>query len=151
MEEEKFCKSCGANLKTYAYKINHHLAKGLYLLRKVGGTSKVVDLALTKAQHCNFTKLQHWGLIRKGKDSFTWEISQRGLSFLEGSELIPKYSFVYRNDVQGYSASKIDIYDAFGDYSSWYKDNYLENAIDGYGISSFENTYDFSRIYEGVL
>ena len=66
---------------------------------------KSSELGLPVGINADFSKLRFWGLIYKdlkiNRDK--WMMTKKGIDFLFNDFEVPKYLFIYNNDVQSYS------------------------------------------------
>jgi len=73
-------------------------------------------------------KLRHWGLIEKhygksedGNSNGLYRITEKGRAFVRGEISVPRYCYIFNDEVNGFSEEKTTIQAALGD-----KFNYSE-------------------------
>lgn len=83
-----------------------------------------IHVPSTKRTMCqNYQDAKFWGLIeegtkevmRGGKNSGFWRITEKGAAFINGEISIPKYSHVYLSQCVGYSGKQITFDSCFGE------------------------------------
>lgn len=102
MSEIKVCQCCGQRMMIYRRSIRKCM---LFCLRKLffkhgRGFLKVHDLESDGILSADFEKIRYWSLLEKG-DNNTWGISDFGIDFILGRVQIPKYIFIYNQELQG--------------------------------------------------
>lgn len=122
------CEHCDAKMIHYRHSLNKGLAKGLIILdKKYGGIASLNEMKeLNFNQKNNFQKLRYWGLVKKGEDC-RWQITEEGLRFVKGEEIVPKIVITYRNQFEKFDGPLIGIETALQEYGYWWREQYLEN------------------------
>jgi len=128
-EEIRFCECCGAKMVSYTHSLNKGLCKGLIVLDRQGGASKLNDMSeLNFNQKTNFQKLKFWGLVQKGSNG-VWSITTTGLEFLYGRITVNERVVTYRNVTEKFEGEMVSIEEAMKDFGYWWREQYLENAV----------------------
>lgn len=105
MKKIGICNECGAKKVEYRFGFNKGLAIFLARLYEKKGPARTDDLGLTYSQRTNSQKIRYWGLAKPYITEDTvqkrgwWVITQKGIDFITGKLLIPKYVVMYRNEV----------------------------------------------------
>lgn len=136
-EEGAECPCCGQFVKQYSRLFDSGLARfaiALYRLTKgMSGLSRNKDdirkrAGMEKLQATNYGIIEFWNIAVKTKNdddskrtSGLWKLTPKGVAFVEGRLLIPKYAKTYDNKCQGFSDTRITIKEALGN-----KFNYRE-------------------------
>ena len=119
----KICEHCGHKSVEYRFSFNNGLATFLSQLYKYRRPCKTDDLGLTYAQRTNSQKLRYWGLARSVYDDYgklkrgVWQITQRGIDFVEHRIKIHKYVIMMNNKFVRYEGEEV----FFNDVSEGYK------------------------------
>jgi len=110
----EYCEYCDQKIMVYRRGLRKGLILGLIQLWKVG-PSKIADLDLTFGITADLPKLRFWGLIHRygeeKRSNVIWQITEKGKDFLTGLIEIPKYAFIYNNQLQKFSEEKIKLID----------------------------------------
>ena len=107
-EETQFCPCCSQKMMVYRRSVRKNMIPGLIILQD-GTPRKTVELGLSEGARSDFTTLRFFGLIYRDleKDRYKWMITQKGLLFLRGLTTIPKYAFIFNNEVKRYSEERV--------------------------------------------
>lgn len=106
------CPCCGQTVKKYARSIHGAMCAALkYIAENPGTTSKKV---LRFQGGGDYAKLVHWGLLEQSDADSSWRITDKGLQFLRGTHVVPKYVYIYNSIVFGRSEEQVDIYSCAG-------------------------------------
>jgi len=129
-ESDFKCPTCTKNNIEYTYVLSPMQQHSLDVFAKYGGLAKVSALELENSPHNNFTKLQHWGLIRKHiKLRATWEMTELGWAFHKGQAKIFEKVEVYMNRALKFKGEKIYMMAFYDKYEPHMrKDDYLNEA-----------------------
>lgn len=127
LEAEKengcFCLCCGRWAKIYTRQISKRVARCLIGLYSFSIDDPrffhVLEMPETnKRSSGDFTKLALWGLmVERFNDDDTkqtsgfWKITQKGIDFVEGKILLPKYVRTFDNKILGYVGGNVSIHD----------------------------------------
>lgn len=116
------CPCCGQRVQVYRRKITSMMARQLIEMYRLTRNGKhwvhTKDMVLGGSSSGDFAKLKFWGLIEpmphnpgdKGKKtSGYWKITQKGWKFVQGTTEVPKYSFVFNDELQSISDEYTDI------------------------------------------
>ena len=110
----EYCECCDQKIMVYRRGLRKGLILGLIALWK-NGPSKIADLDLTFGLTADLPKLRFWGLLHKSGDekrsNVIWQITEKGKDFLTGLIGIPKYVFIYNNQLQNFSGEMIKLID----------------------------------------
>src|SRR3990167_6674061 len=99
MSHPQRCTHCHKIIMVRRRLISRGLITGL--LKLVGaGEAKIVDLGLDLSSTCDFTKLKYWGLIEDGRMECTYRPTRLAMDFLSGRVSIPKYRWIFNDEVQ---------------------------------------------------
>lgn len=132
MKEIGICTECGAKKVEYRFGFNKGLAIFLVKLYERGEPAKTDDLGLTYSQRTNSQKIRYWGLARPYITEDTvqkrgwWVITKKGIDFITGKLLIPKYVVMYRNNVVREERPMITFKEASDGYL--YRQDYANQA-----------------------
>ena len=104
------CECCGQKCMVYRRAVRKNMIQGLIILFD-GVPRKTVELGLSAGARSDFTTLRFFGLIYRdlNKDRYKWMITQKGKLFLQAKETIPKYAFIFNNQVKRYSNEVVNI------------------------------------------
>jgi len=104
------CECCGQRMVVYRRSIRKNMVPGLIVLMD-GIPRKTVELGLSEGARSDFTTLRFFGLIYRDldKDRYKWIITQKGRLFLQGKTTIPKYVYIFNNQVKRYSEDRVSI------------------------------------------
>ena len=135
-EEGCQCKICDQNVKLY--KRNFNSAMSLVMIKIAEETKALegfqtpiwiqVENLLKAAPDIpstargDFPKAVHWGLLEKqkgerddGSNRMGWyQITRKGIDFVDGRITIPKWVQIYNNEVVGFAEEHITIQEALG-------------------------------------
>lgn len=132
-EMEVVCPTCGTKNIEYMHTFNRSLARCLgRLYSRVKGIGKTVDIAHTKTEYCNVTRLQFWKLIRSYKNEESdrkaglWEITEEGIAFVEGTKAVYSKVTTRRSKVVSYQGDAIMFNDVSEGYQ--YRKDYRDQA-----------------------
>lgn len=110
----KYCDACGQKMMVYRRGLRKGLILALIELWKVG-PSKIADLEFTFGITADLPKLRFWGLIHHAgeekRSNVVWQITEKGKDFLTGLIEVPKYIFIYNNQLQRFSKETIKLID----------------------------------------
>lgn len=97
----EYCEHCGQKMMVYRRNIRLGMARALRDLFKTRkrGKAKVSDFSWPRGIMADFTKLKYWGLIESPEPEH-WQITQRGILFILGKIAIPKYRWIYNNQIK---------------------------------------------------
>lgn len=128
------CPCCGRFGKVYKRKLHSGMAAVLVLLYRYHnlGYTHVHTLinatttpAVAAAIRGDFAKLRYWKLIEEEhivsntnndkKSSGKWRITGAGARFVEGSEMVHKYVWLYKGKCLGFIGEAVTIHEALGD------------------------------------
>lgn len=139
----KHCDHCGAKMVEYPHVINKPMIRVLAFMYENRGLLKMNEtegIGVTFNQKNNFQKMQYWGLIGKyydesgDREGGTWAITQLGIGFIEGTELIHKKVWTYRNKFVRFDEERIGVKDVDNaywrqreHYSAEAKPHYVDN------------------------
>ena len=121
------CPSCGQLVKLYKRKLNSGMARVLVelYLNKDNGAMHVKEYLRTNKLKNNhdWTLLSYWGLIttvvediNRSKESGYWNITLKGIQFVEDKINVHKHVLIYNKRFTGFSPDYISIYEALGDH-----------------------------------
>lgn len=126
-KKKELCFLCGASMMKYKHALNKGLAAALLALYKFGKATNISKIGLTHNQICNFQKLKYWDLVRKvgdkGGNSGCWDITDKGIDFINGQILLQKNVWTFRGDPLEFDGAEIsfssicDLYKKRPDYS----------------------------------
>ncbi len=120
------CKICDQNVKLYKRKLNSGMAAALYWMVNFND-GNWIDIPATAPRFILRTKeygtLRHWGLVLQcpnnddptKKNSGLWKPTLTGIQFVTGILEVPKYIYLYNNEVEGSSDEQTKIQEALGD------------------------------------
>lgn len=91
-----FCSACGHKIVEYKHSINRTLVGCLARLNALGGRSRLDKMGLDNTHFANFQKLKYFGLAVPTNVNYEWQITDRGIWFLQGRIQISK-SVITRN------------------------------------------------------
>lgn len=126
MEWEK-CKECGQKVMVYRRNIRRNMIACLNKLFKTKRPMQTKEISQIANTISDFTKLKDWGLIERvnpdipDKKGYIWQITPKGIKFITNQISVPKYVFIYNNQVKGYSPETImarDIYPMATNFNS---------------------------------
>ena len=121
------CPVCGQYCKTYKRKLNSAQAAFICWLvrewRKVPDEWINVPIRYPHKIGGEYGKLAHFGLAvlqpnpddSSKKTSGMWKPTWHGVQFVRGSITVPKYIFLYDNNLEGVSSDQITIREALGE------------------------------------
>jgi hypothetical protein len=98
---EADCPCCSRKVKMYHRKVYDSMVTQLVQMTDPAG---VHGRSMTNglASAADYTKLRYWELVEQLEDG-AWIITGRGQDFLAGRISIPKYAYVFKNTVYGFS------------------------------------------------
>ena len=109
------CPVCRRLVHCYKRKLTVSIVRQLVKLYKKGGGWHNKD-SWADTNISVYAHPRQWGLIEKKisdsekkKSSGMWRITQKGIDFVEGRIAIPDAIFVYLNEVQGVSETRVKI------------------------------------------
>jgi len=110
ISEFQYCEACGQKMMVYRRSVRKNMIPGLVVLSD-GIPRRTIELGLSPGARSDFTTLRFWGLIYRDlkKDRYKWMITQHGLLFLEGKSTIPKYTYIFNNQVKRYSNEVVSV------------------------------------------
>lgn len=85
------CPICGRKLVEYKHNINKTLVSGLSRLNALGGRARLDMMGLDNTTFNNFQKLRYFGLAVPSGENSEWQITERGIWFLQGRVQIPRF------------------------------------------------------------
>lgn len=85
------CPTCGRKLVEYKHNINKTLVSGLARLNAMGGRARLDNMGLDNTTFNNFQKLRYFGLAVPSGENSEWQITDRGIWFLQGRIQIPRF------------------------------------------------------------
>ena len=109
----EICECCGAKVVEYKHNFNAALANSLHKIYVFNKPLPLSELSLSRNQWTNFQKLRYWGLVNKVTDdegkriNCLWQVTKRGVDFIEGRLNITKYVWTYRGDTTRFEGSEI--------------------------------------------
>jgi hypothetical protein len=127
------CPCCGRFGKVYKRKLHSGMAAVLVLMYRfhnLGYThihtliNATTTPAVAAAIRGDFAKLRYWSLIEEEhvespngekKSSGRWRITGAGARFVEGSETVQKYVWLYKGKCLGFIGESVTIHGALGD------------------------------------
>lgn len=131
--ESAVCPFCGHKSIEYTHSFNKGLAAFLYKLRKHNRPCKTDDLDLTYSQRTNSQKLRYWGLAipyindqEAKKKRGVWQITQKGIDFVEGRISIQRQAIVRENKVVRFKGKHIYFCDVYEGYQ--YRSDFQKQA-----------------------
>jgi hypothetical protein len=104
----------------------------IWLVRRYCETNTWIDVPkeaprFVVAAGGELAKVSHWGLAKlkqnednKKRTSGIWKPTKKGIAFVHRGMSVPKYVFIYNNEVSGFSEEQTDVVGALGkkfDYS----------------------------------
>lgn len=95
------CPHCGQAIRVYARSLRIANIKTLKVIADKGEitmTQATLDLGFNTADSTPI--LRNFGLIERGKEQYSWKITHLGQKFLSGLTFLPKYYFVFNNQLQ---------------------------------------------------
>lgn len=122
------CECCGQTIKVYKRGLRKGLIVALLKLYHVG-RSELMDLDLPFGIVADFPKLRFWGLVYKDRDSRDckhWMITKKGKDFLFNNLAVPRYVYIYNNNLEKHDEEMITIKDVGNervDFKSVLKDS----------------------------
>lgn len=118
------CPCCGQLVKRYQYPINSSIATTLismFQLHYAGHNWVHVNTQIRPTSGGYFSLAQKWGLIvgdknddSKKRVSGRWALTQKGIDFVTGKILVPKYVYSYDKRTLDFSDEHITIQEALG-------------------------------------
>ena len=90
------CPVCGRKITEYKHSINKTLVECLARLNAMGGRARLDKMSLDNTHFNNFQKLRYFGLAIPTNDNYEWQMTDRGVWFLQGRVQIHK-SVITRN------------------------------------------------------
>lgn len=144
------CPCCRQNVKQYKRRFNSGMAVSLiYIIRLTksgilddndGWMNIQVEFAKHYNQNANrmdYSQLKRWGLIEQKlnftdptkKESGFWRITQKGINVANRRGAIPKYVYLYNDEIEGFSDETVVITEALKapfDYSELMGNDLLE-------------------------
>jgi hypothetical protein len=118
------CPCCIQKVKRYKRKLTSGMASGLISLYKQADHRTDRHIHISKLGHLNggeFAQLNRWGLIEDlyndsddKRTSGKWRITDRGVSFVRGLEMVASHVYTYNGETLGFEQAKIDIHSALG-------------------------------------
>lgn len=124
------CPCCYSFIKLYKRKFNSGMARFLIGLYKQGGTataSKIIIAEKLGNAGSDYCLLEFFGLMKtqpnidpKKKKSGSWVLTNKGISFVEGSGQVRSHCIVFMGKLQGFSGVNVGIHKVLGkhfDYS----------------------------------
>lgn len=111
MTKFSYCSHCSQKIMVYRRNIRKGMIYGLIELWKKG-ECKSSELNIPIGINADFSKLRFWGLIYKPSlKREVWAITNKGKDFLTGLIEIPKYVFIFNNNVERYSSELVKLID----------------------------------------
>jgi hypothetical protein len=97
MKQIKTCEHCGGRVVQYVHSMSLLLAETLEKFAIESGLKPCLlrNVSLSHSQRCNFTKLDHFGLVRKAGDC-KWEVTDYGNGFLRGRMAVSQKVITFR-------------------------------------------------------
>lgn len=97
MRQTKVCEHCGGKVVSYVHTMSRLLAETLetFAIGSGGKPCLLRNVVLSHSQRCNFTKLDHFGLVRKAGDC-RWEVTEAGYKFLCGRAAVFQKVITFR-------------------------------------------------------
>lgn len=130
-DEGADCPCCGQFVKVYKRKLYSTMAYSLLLIERFFASSDVswlhvpdfLDGKGVVARGGDFAKLSFWGLLESGEGprhdgssrNGMWRITPKGVDFVRGRIIVPKYIFLFNQQCLGFSEEQIHITEALGD------------------------------------
>lgn len=116
----KTCPTCGQYIKLYPRLIHYTMARCLILLAKFqNGKDVFIHLPSETTKrginysNTSFALARYWGLIvQQENDNKTkrcsgmWKITKKGLDFIDDKIRLPKYIYLYNNELYNYTDLK---------------------------------------------
>jgi len=129
------CPCCAQYAKRYRRKITSAMAYGLLLIHKnsQGEWLHIEEFFKNQSDipssiRGDISKLRHWGLLEKnyaksedGNSNGLYRITSKGRAFVKGEITVPRYCYIFNDEVNGFSEEKATIQSALTD-----KFNYSE-------------------------
>jgi hypothetical protein len=126
---EGLCRYCGGKMYLWKRPINRDICVSAIVLRRCHDLGHnyvnmeqmlLVNGSLAVAKNRDFHKMRYWGLAepmpghREDGSTHTgyWRSTERGRAFSRGEITLPRYAFVYHNNVLGYSTEQAHIREA---------------------------------------
>lgn len=85
------CPNCGHKIVEYKHSINKTLVSCLARLYALGGRARLDQMGLNNTQFSNFQKLRYFALAVPTNENNEWQITDRGVWFLQGRTQISRY------------------------------------------------------------
>ena len=85
------CPTCGHKIVEYKHSINKTLVSCLHRLSALGGRARLDKMQLDNTQFANFQKLRYFGLAIPTNENNEWQITDRGVWFLQGRVQICRF------------------------------------------------------------
>ena len=85
------CPTCGHKLVEYKHSINKTLVSCLARLNALGGRARLDQMGLNNTQFSNFQKLRYFALAVPTNENNEWQITDRGIWFLQGRIQISRF------------------------------------------------------------
>ena len=89
--EISICPLCGRKITEYKHTINKTLVAGLARLNALGGRARIDKMGLDYTQFTNFQKLRYFGLAVPTNEHSEWQITEKGVLFLQGRVQISRF------------------------------------------------------------
>lgn len=102
------CPACGQRVQRYSRQIYNTMVQGLKFIAQNPGTKSNKILRFQGGG--DYAKLIHWGLLEKHEKDGSWAITAKGLAFLRGEIMVPKYVYIYNSIVFGRSEEHVNVY-----------------------------------------
>ena len=85
------CPVCGHKLVEYKHSINKTLVSCLARLNALGGRARLDQMGLNNTQFSNFQKLRYFALAVPTNENNEWQITDRGVWFLQGRIQVSRF------------------------------------------------------------
>lgn len=120
------CPCCDRYSQIYRRRIHSGMALNLIKLYRAGGQDNFIHFAEfigARGEGSDFTICRYWGLVEPGhkiegeenkKDSGRWKLTVPGVFYVKGHQSVPKYAYVFDNQVLQFSEEFVTVRDALG-------------------------------------
>jgi hypothetical protein len=118
------CPCCDRWAQMYKRHVNATMVRGLARLYRISKARPEkacfhIEDFIDDTRGVCFATLSYWGLVEQQfndhpdkKTSGYWRITDRGRAFIEGTERIPAYAWVYNDSVHEFAEETCDVHEA---------------------------------------